>query len=108
MKKVFQVGERYTTICGPERDDFLGDLLDLREGADDDITLDFTGVRQLNSIALAAIGKLHVWMEEHNHKLIVCGLNETLDKTFRITGLKRVMHVTDTTPEGLSTEPCLT
>ena len=108
MRHIFRIAERYSSVCGPERDAFVADLLEFRESTDGDIELDFTDVRQLNSIALAAVGKMHIWMADKKRSLIISGLNESLDKTFRITGLKRVLNVVDApSANGFQREVCL-
>lgn len=93
MAKVFMIGDLYKDITGPIRDDFVTDLVQLRDTTGEDITLDFTGVDSLSSIALAAVGKLHAWLQDHNRHLKVTGLSPNLHRLFTITGLTEILDV---------------
>lgn len=91
--KVFAVGERYVDISGPLRDEFVTELVRMRDAGADDIVVDFSGVEAISSIALAAVGRLHTWMEERDRKLVVRGLSPRLRQLFEITGLADVLHI---------------
>lgn len=93
--KIFAVGERYTDISGPLRDEFVTELIRLRDASTDDIVIDFARVEAISSIALAAVGRLHTWMDERNRKLVLRGLSPRLRQLFEITGLGDVLHIED-------------
>ena len=91
--KIITVGVIGTAISGPLRDEFISELMAVREVCDDDITLDFSDVRSLSSISLAAVGKLHTWMEEHGRKLYLKNLSDHTYQLFTITGLADILNI---------------
>ncbi|MHC4884472.1 MAG: STAS domain-containing protein [Planctomycetota bacterium] len=91
--KVVRIGEIGNAISGPVRDEFISALLEVREGCNEDITLDFSGVNSLSSISLAAVGKLHTWMEEHGRNLYLVNLSDHIHQLFTITGLAEILNM---------------
>jgi anti-anti-sigma factor len=93
MAQVFRVADHYVDISGGVRDDFVADLVRLRDTTDEDLVLDFTGVEGMSSISLAAVGKLHTWLQENQRHLTIVGLSERLRRLFDITGLAEMLDI---------------
>lgn len=57
------------------------------------LLLDFTGVRNLRSMGIAALMHVHKACKEKGVALAVCGLDPDVAQVFRVTALTRVFHV---------------
>lgn len=98
MAEVFRVGERFSEISGVARDEFVAELVRLRDTTSGDLVLDFTGVSAISSIGLAAIGRLHTSFEDQGRRLTIRGLGPHIRQLFEITGLDGVLHIEESAP----------
>ncbi len=64
------------------------------------LLLDFTGVRNLRSMGIAALMQVHKACKEKGVALAVCGLDPEVAHVFRVTALTRVFSVYTTATEA--------
>jgi anti-anti-sigma factor len=91
--KIFRVGNKYNDISGLLRDEFINDLIELRDNEEENIVLDFANVTSLSSIALAALGKLNTQLKDNSRKLQVINVNEKIFQIMDMTGLTDVISI---------------
>ncbi len=62
-------------------------------GLDGDVTLDLSGVDFIDSSGLRALVTAHQELESSDHKLVLSGTSDAVDRLFDITGLREHLHI---------------
>lgn len=78
----------------------LIEKIDEKKGVD--VVLNFTGVDFLNSSNIAKLLKLRKIINNHQRKLVLCGINTNVWGLFMVTGLDKVFEFTESVATGLA------
>jgi len=74
-----------------------------RDGADCDVVVDFSSIDIITSSSIAKLLKLHKFLHESGHRLILCSIATVTKQIFMLAGLDQVFDFTDEKSEALKT-----
>lgn len=71
------------------------DLLDRVKamGSDGDVTVELSGIEFIDSSGLRTLVSAHQLLAETDHKLVLTGISESVERLFEITGLREHLYV---------------
>ncbi len=77
---------------GTETDDFVS-AIETAENDKTNLIIDFTNCNYISSIVIGLLLKKHARFSELDLKLMVCGLNPTLENVLKMTKLYSILYV---------------
>ena len=98
---IYNISDFSTSVNGSNGDAFINCIMEFYDNCEDHITLDFSKVEFLSSIALAAVERLHTKMAEDGKKLTITNLSANIYQLFEITGLVDIVKISSANkPDG--------
>lgn len=97
--KIVLVEGKMNTASSPELGNYLTDLI---EKGFNSILLDLKDVDYISSTGLRVILQTGKKLKTTGGKIVICGLNETLEEVFRMSGFSMMFDVTKNEEEGLT------
>ncbi len=96
---VFTVGGKIDAHEAPK---FEKSMKDGMAGSKNGVAVDFTGVDYISSAGLGVLNAIKVILDKEGRKIILCGMNKKIKKTFDLLGFSRTFTIVGTIDEAKS------
>jgi len=87
-------------VGGTETDELANTLDTLKKANKTNVIINFTEVKYLSSIVIGILVKNNSDFISHRGKIVYCGINQTLEKVFKMLKLWQTLIIADTLDEA--------
>ncbi len=94
---IFSVGGKIDAHEAPK---FEKNMKDGMSGSKSSVIVDFSGVDYISSAGLGVLNAIKVILDKEGRKIVLCGMNKKIKKTFDLLGFSRTFTIVGTLDEA--------